>query len=93
MLSWISANYGSIIVFLLLCVIVFFVVRSMVLDRRSGKSACGGSCAGCSGCSGMTDEQRKRFMELQKKKKKAAKAKARAEKRAAVEGSASAPRR
>ncbi|MCD8120149.1 MAG: FeoB-associated Cys-rich membrane protein [Lachnospiraceae bacterium] len=88
MLNWLTANYGSIIVFLILCVIVFFVIRSMVLDRRSGRHSCGGSCAGCSGCSGMTEEQRKRFMELQKKKRKAAKAAQKEERRAAAKGGA-----
>ena len=39
----------------LLCVwfiwtLVFVLVRSLIRDKKAGKSACGGSCAGCGGC-------------------------------------------
>ena len=50
MLLWLQANLANIIVILVLALIVFFIVRSMVLDKRAGRSSCGGSCAGCAGC-------------------------------------------
>ena len=28
------------------------LIRGMVRDRRAGKSACGGNCAGCGACGG-----------------------------------------
>lgn len=42
------ADYGSsIIIALVLLFIVFLVIKSMVKDKKSGKSSCGGSCASC----------------------------------------------
>ena len=38
---------GTTIVLLVLCVIVGAVIYKMVKDKRSGKSSCGGNCAGC----------------------------------------------
>lgn len=33
-----------------LALLVGAVIRKMIRDRRSGKSACGGDCSRCSGC-------------------------------------------
>lgn len=42
---------GTIIIALALAVIVFFIVRGLVNDKKKGKSTCGGSCGhGCGGC-------------------------------------------
>lgn len=42
---------GTIIVLAALAVIVGLIVRSMVRDRKNGKSAkCGGDCGRCGGC-------------------------------------------
>ena len=38
---------GTAIVLLVLCAIVGAVIYKMVKDKRSGKSSCGGNCAGC----------------------------------------------
>ena len=38
---------GTAIVLLVLCAIVGVVIYRMVKDKRSGKSSCGGNCAGC----------------------------------------------
>lgn len=45
MANWIV---GGVVV-----VIVGLIIRSMVRDKRAGKSACGGNCANChAACSG-----------------------------------------
>ena len=41
---------STVIVGLILLAIVVLVIRSMINDHKSGKSSCGGNCAGCSGC-------------------------------------------
>ena len=38
---------GTAIVLLVLYAIVGAVIYKMVKDKRSGKSSCGGNCAGC----------------------------------------------
>lgn len=41
---------GTVIVLVVLAVIVGLIVRSMIRDRKNGKSIqCGGSCSGCGG--------------------------------------------
>ncbi|NMP36549.1 MAG: FeoB-associated Cys-rich membrane protein [Clostridiales bacterium] len=47
MLSWISANIGSIIICLVLAAIVVGIVFVLKKDKKKGKSACGGSCCHC----------------------------------------------
>ena len=42
---------GELLVIAAIAGAVFLAVRSMWRDYKSGKSCCGGSCAGCSGCS------------------------------------------
>ena len=45
-----SLNIGSIVVLVVLAVIVFLIVRSMVADKKKGKSLqCGGDCSHCGG--------------------------------------------
>ena len=53
MLAWLSANLITIVLVALIVLIVAFLIRGMIRDRRAGKSSCGGSCAcgGCSSCS------------------------------------------
>ncbi len=41
---------GTIITGAVLLVIVGLIVRSMVRDKKSGKSSCGGDCGHCNGC-------------------------------------------
>ena len=50
MISWIADNIGTIVVLLVLVLIVAAVVRSMIRDKRCGKSSCGGNCAHCNLC-------------------------------------------
>ena len=53
MVAWLSANLINIVLVALIVLIVAFLIRGMIRDRRAGKSSCGGSCAcgGCSSCS------------------------------------------
>ena len=52
MLTWLASNLINIIIIVLLVLIVGFVIRGMIRDRKAGKSSCGGSCASCSACGG-----------------------------------------
>ena len=47
-------NLTEIVVALVLVGIVALIIRSMVKDRRAGKSLSCGSCKGCSGGKGCT---------------------------------------
>ena len=47
MLSWLSANLVNIVLIAVIALVCFFVIRGMLRDKKAGKSACGGSCAGC----------------------------------------------
>ncbi|MCR5429244.1 MAG: FeoB-associated Cys-rich membrane protein [Lachnospiraceae bacterium] len=47
MFEFLSENLGTIIVSAVLLVIVFFVVRSMIVARKKGKTTCGCGCANC----------------------------------------------
>lgn len=44
---WIQSNIGNIIVILLLLAVILLAVRSIVNDRRNGKSSCGSNCGAC----------------------------------------------
>lgn len=50
MITWITANLGTIVVSLILIVIVAAVISKMIKDKRNGISSCGGNCAHCSMC-------------------------------------------
>lgn len=50
MLQWISANIGTILISLVLLAVVALIIRSMMRDKKQGKSFCGGNCAGCAAC-------------------------------------------
>ena len=47
MLTWLSANGGTLLVALSL---LAAVIRSLLRDRRRGKRRCGGDCGSCPGC-------------------------------------------
>lgn len=46
------SGLSTLVVGLIVAGIVFLAVRSIVRDKKNGKSLCGGNCRGCS-CSGM----------------------------------------
>lgn len=50
MLQWIGTNIGTILISLLLLAAVALIIRSMMRDKKQGKSSCGGNCAGCAAC-------------------------------------------
>lgn len=46
-----NGTIGTLIVLAILIVIICFVIRSMIRDKKSGKSLqCGGDCSKCKGC-------------------------------------------
>ena len=47
MLQWIGANIGTILICLVLIVVVFFIVRSLLRQKKQGKSSGGCNCAHC----------------------------------------------
>ena len=50
MLQWLSENAGTIIISALLILMVAFLVRGLIRDKKAGRPICSGGCAGCSGC-------------------------------------------
>ena len=50
MLSWLSANLINLVLLAAIAAMVVLLIRSMIRDRKAGKSACGGNCASCGGC-------------------------------------------
>ena len=50
MLQWISMNIGTILISLVLLAVVGLIIRSMIRQKKQGKSSCGGNCAGCAAC-------------------------------------------
>ena len=47
MAAWLAANYGTVLVLLAVILIVGLVIRSMVRDRRAGRTSCGKNCSHC----------------------------------------------
>lgn len=47
MLLWIQSNLGTIIISMILLVLVGLAVRSLVREKKSGRSSCGCGCANC----------------------------------------------
>ncbi len=47
MAAWLGANIGNIIVIIILLTIIALIVRSIIKDKKSGKSSCGCGCAHC----------------------------------------------
>ena len=51
MLAWLSANLINIVLIAVVVLITGLVIRSMIRDKKAGKSSCGGKCADCGVCS------------------------------------------
>ena len=47
MLHWISANLSTILITLVLIAIVVLIIRSLICQKKQGKSSCGCNCAHC----------------------------------------------
>ena len=52
MLTWLAVNWINIVVLAVVILVVGLVIRSMIRDKRAGKSSCGGNCGSCAGCAG-----------------------------------------
>lgn len=50
MFAWFAANWGTILVSLILCGIVALIIKQLRKDKKQGKSSCGGDCAHCGAC-------------------------------------------
>ncbi|MBO5556275.1 MAG: FeoB-associated Cys-rich membrane protein, partial [Oscillospiraceae bacterium] len=50
MLTWLAANWINILLCAAVVLLVGLTIRSMIRDRKAGKSSCGGSCANCGAC-------------------------------------------
>ncbi|MBQ7145737.1 MAG: FeoB-associated Cys-rich membrane protein [Lachnospiraceae bacterium] len=54
MFSWIQANIGTIVVAAILLMGIGFIIRSLIRNKKAGKSlcscGCGGDCKSCHGC-------------------------------------------
>ena len=44
---WLSENWGTILVLLIVAAIVAAVLRSVLKDKKEGRSSCGGDCSSC----------------------------------------------
>ena len=49
MIGWLAANWVNILVIALVAVMVFFAARSLIKDKKAGKSSCGCGCS-CANC-------------------------------------------
>lgn len=52
MIAWLSSNIGTILVSLLLILVVAFIVRGIIRDKKAGRHSCGGGSCGCGGSCG-----------------------------------------
>ena len=50
MISWIGENFASLVLLLVVALIVFWLIKSKIKERKCGTCGCGCGCAGCSGC-------------------------------------------
>ena len=46
-MAWLTANQGTIVVLAFLIIVVAFIIRRMIKDRRAGISSCGNNCSHC----------------------------------------------
>ena len=52
MFAWLSANLINIALIAVIALVVGLLIRSMIRDKKAGKSSCGGNCASCGACGG-----------------------------------------
>ena len=68
--AWFLANYVNILLILAVAGLVTLLIRSLIRDKKAGKSACGGNCAACGGaCAGCAYAARCRTEAVGKKEK------------------------
>ena len=49
-MMWFSANWINLLLVAVIALITALLIRGMIRDRKTGKSACGGNCACCGVC-------------------------------------------
>ncbi|MBO4845166.1 MAG: FeoB-associated Cys-rich membrane protein [Lachnospiraceae bacterium] len=47
MITWLTANIGTIFVAIILIVIISLAVYSMIKNKQEGRSSCGCKCSSC----------------------------------------------
>ncbi len=47
MLTWLAANWGTLLVSLILIVLVMLITFKIKKDKKQGKSTCGCNCVHC----------------------------------------------
>ena len=47
MSNWLSANLGTLVVIALLLAVILLAARSLIKDKKKGRSTCGNNCAHC----------------------------------------------
>ena len=53
MLLWLRENLSTILISAGLLLVVIAIIKSMVKDKKQGRSSCGANCAHCAmGCGG-----------------------------------------
>ncbi len=50
MFAWLTANLINIALIAVIALVVGLLIRSMIRDKKAGKSSCGGNCASCGAC-------------------------------------------
>ncbi len=45
--AWLAQNIGTVLVCAVLIAVFALLIRSLVRDKKKGKSSCCGGCAGC----------------------------------------------
>ena len=50
MITWLAQNLGTILISIVLILLVGLIIKSMIRDKKMGKSACTGTCASCKMC-------------------------------------------
>ena len=52
MLQWLSVNWINLVLIAGVVLLVGWIIRGMIRDRKAGKHNCGGNCAACGACGG-----------------------------------------
>lgn len=57
MISYIKANFWTIVIVIILIIIVALIIRKLINDKKNGVGTCGGDCSRChSGCANATSQ-------------------------------------
>ncbi len=47
MITWLKENIGTIIALIAVIAVIALIVKSIVKDKKQGRSTCGSNCAHC----------------------------------------------